>query len=106
MGKSICMDPKEHTRRSKHNNNKNTHRRHVNYAANALLSTVYINMKSIKDWEILDSGATSHFLVTTAPITNITPVSNPLAVKLPYGACVSSTHTFKLTLPQLPTRSR
>ena len=63
-------------------------------------------MKSIKDWVILDSGATSHFLVTTAPITNITPANNPLTVKLPDGACVSSTHTFTLTLPQLPTRAR
>ena len=63
-------------------------------------------MKSIKYWEILDSGATSHFLVTTAPITNITPASNPLIVKLPDGACVSSTHTCTLTLPQPPTRAR
>ena len=63
-------------------------------------------MKSIKDWAILDSGATSHFLATTAPITNITPASKPLTVKLPDGACVSSTHTCKLTLPQVPTRAR
>ena len=63
-------------------------------------------MKSIKDWSILDSGATSHFLVTAASITNITPASNPLTVKLPDGACVSSTHTCTLNLPQLPTRAR
>ena len=62
-------------------------------------------MKSIKDWAILDSGETSHFLVTTAPITNITPASNPLNVNLPDGACVSSTHTCTLTLPQLPARA-
>ena len=71
-----------------------------------LLSTVDINMKSIKEWAILDSGATSHFLVTTAPITNITPASSPLNVKLPDGACVSSTHTCTLNLQQLPTRAR
>ena len=63
-------------------------------------------MKSIKDWAIIDSGATSHFLVTTALITNITSASNPLKVKLPDGACVSSTYKFTLTLPQLPTRAR
>ena len=63
-------------------------------------------MKSIKDWAILYSGATSNFLATTAPITNITPEIKPLTVKLPYGACVSSTHTCTLTLPQLPTRAR
>ena len=42
-------------------------------------------------------------MVTPAPITNITPAINPLSVKLPDGACVSSTHTCTLTLPQLPT---
>ena len=63
-------------------------------------------MKSIKEWAILDSGATSHFLVTMSPITNITPVINPLSVKLPHGACVSSTHTCTLAIPQLPTRAR
>ena len=41
-----------------------------------------------------------------APITNITPAINPLSVKLPDGACVSSTHTCTLTLLQLPTRAR
>ena len=63
-------------------------------------------MKSIKDRAILDSGATSHFLVTTPPITNITPASSPLNIKLPDGACVSSNHTCTLNLPQLPTRAR
>ena len=77
-----------------------------NYVANAILSTVDINMKSLMDWAIIDSVATSHFLVTTAPITNIIPASNPLTVKLPAGACVPSTHTCTLTLPQLPTRAR
>ena len=63
-------------------------------------------MKSIKYWAILDSGATSHFLFTTSPITNITPSSRSLNVKLPDYACVSSTHTCTLNLPQLPTRAR
>ena len=93
------MDPKEHTSSPKHHNNKNTHSTRDKYAANKILSTFDINMKSIKDWAILDSGATSHFLVTTAPITNITPASNPLTVKLTDGACVSSTHTYTLNLP-------
>ena len=64
---------------------KNTHSKRDNYAENTLLLTVDINMKSIKDWAILDSGATSHLLVTTAPITNITPASSPLNAKLPDG---------------------
>ena len=85
---------------------KNTHSMCDNYVANTIVSTVDINMKSINDREILDSGSTIHFLVTTAPITNITPASSPLNVKLPDGACVSSTHTCTLNLPQLPTRAR
>ena len=63
-------------------------------------------MKSIKDLEILDPGATSHLLVTTAPMKNITLASSPLNVKLLDGACVSSTHTCTLNLPQNPTRAR
>ena len=42
-------------------------------------------MKSIKDWTVLDSGATSHFLVTAATTTNITPASSPITAKLPDG---------------------
>ena len=63
-------------------------------------------MKSIKDWSILDSGATSHFMVTDTPITNITRASNPVTVKITDGACVSSTHTCTLNLTQLPTRAK
>ena len=62
-------------------------------------------MKSIQEWARLDSGATSHFLFTTAPITNITLAINPLSVKLPGGAYVSSIHTCTLALP-LPARTR
>ena len=65
-----------------------------------------INIKSKKECAIIDSVATSHLLVTVEPITNITPASKPITVKLPDGACVSSTHTCTLNLPQLPTRAR
>ena len=41
------------------------------YAENALLATVDINMSNIKEWAILDSGTTSHFLVLEAPTTNV-----------------------------------
>ena len=78
----------------------------LNLVLPKILLTVDINMKSIKDWAILDSGETIHFQVTTAPIINITPESSPLTVELPDGACVSSTHTCTLKLPQLPTRYR
>ena len=85
---------------------KNTHSKREYYASNKILSTVDINMKSIKDWAIIYLGATSHFLVTTSPIKNITPESSPLNVKLPDGSCVSSTLTCTLNLTQLPTRAR
>ena len=72
------------------------------YAANALLATVDINMTNIKEWAILDSGATSYFLVLEAPATNVQPALKPLIVRLPDGAQVSSTATCTLALPKLP----
>ena len=69
------------------------------YAAKALLATVDINMKNVHEWAILDSGATSHFLVIAAPTTDLQEAKNPLSVKLPDGARVRSTHTFTLAIP-------
>ena len=40
------------------------------YAAKAILATVDINMQNVHEWAILDSGATSHFLVIEAPTTD------------------------------------
>jgi hypothetical protein len=59
-------------------------------------------MTSIKAWAILDSGATSNFLTTNAPVTNVLPAGKPLVAQLPNGAQVQSTHTCLLTLPMLP----
>jgi hypothetical protein len=56
---------------------------------------------AIKQWAILDSGATSHFLTTTAPATNIIPAAVPLIAQLPNGDKVQSTHTGTLDLPAL-----
>ena len=50
------------------------------YAAKALLATVDINMQNFHEWAILDSGATIHFLVTTAPTTDRQEATNPLSV--------------------------
>ena len=61
------------------------------YAANTLISTVDINMENIKEWAILDSGATIHFLVTAASKSNVQLAINPLIIKLPDGAQVRST---------------
>ena len=32
-----------------------------NYAANQLLKTITVNIENVKQWAILDSGATSNF---------------------------------------------
>ena len=78
---------------------------HAN-ATTKLLATIDINSKNIKEWAILDSGATSNFLVSDAPVTNIRPASNPLSVKIPSGQSVASTHTCELNLPNLPQNAR
>ena len=76
------------------------------YAANSLLQTVDIDVADLKNWAILDSGATSHFLVTSAPVTDITPAISPLTVQIPNGERVTSTHTCNLDMPQLPQQAR
>jgi len=63
-------------------------------------------MTNIKEWAILDLGATSHFLVTEAPMTNVQPSINPLIVRLPDGTQVRSTVTCILALPKLPEAAR
>ena len=53
----------------------------------------------------MDSGATSHFLVTAAPTTNRQIDQTPLRVRLPDGGQVSSSHTCDLDLPALPAKA-
>ena len=70
------------------------------------LSTVGINLKNIKEWAISDSGASSHFLVVGAPVTNKQVTVAPISVTLPDGDKVHSTHIGYLVMPQLPKNSR
>ena len=72
------------------------------HAANSLLSTINFNLEDIRQWAILDSGATSHFLIPEAPTKNVQPATNPLKVTMPDGNSVYSTHICELDLPQLP----
>jgi hypothetical protein len=60
----------------------------------------------IKRWAILDLGATSHFLATSAPATNILPTAAPIIAHLPNGDRVHSTHTCMLNIPSLPPSAR
>ncbi len=60
-------------------------------------------MDAMWTWAILDSSATSHFLMTTAPMTNMRPTSKPITSRLPNGKHVHSMHTCTLHIPALPT---
>ena len=75
-------------------------------AAQTLLETVNLDSRNIHEWAILDSGATSHFLVSEAPTSNRQIAETPLKVRLPDGAHVSSTHTCHLDIPKLPQEAR
>jgi hypothetical protein len=59
-------------------------------------------MDAIRAWVILDSGATSHFLTTAAPMTNMRPTRKPIIARLPNGEHVHSPHTCTLNIPALP----
>ena len=63
-------------------------------------------MQNFHEWAILDSGATSHFLVIVAPTSDLQEAKNPLSVKLSDGARVSSTHTCTLAIPEIPAKAR
>ena len=76
------------------------------YAAKTLLATVDINMQNFHEWAILDSGATSHFLVIAGPTIDLQEAKNPLSVKLPDSARVRSTHTCTLATLELPAKAR
>ena len=42
---------------------------------------------------ISDSGATAHFFIEGAPVVNLERAKFPIAIKLPYGNIIYSTHT-------------
>ncbi len=71
-----------------------------------LLKTISTDAKTIKRWAVLDLGATSHFLTTNLPATNICAASVPLVARLPNGERVQLTHTCTLDLPELPATTR
>jgi hypothetical protein len=83
-----------------------THSHNYAHAASVLLRTITTYAATIKQWAILNSGATSHFLTTDAPASNIIPASVPLIARLPNGGRVQSMHTCTLNLPNLPAGTR
>ncbi len=58
-------------------------------------------MDAIQAWSILDSGTKSHFLMTTAPMTNMRPTNKPIIAQLPNGKWEYSMHTCTLNIPTL-----
>jgi hypothetical protein len=51
---------------------------------------------------IIDSGATGHFFKISSNLLGIKPTTNGIAVSLPDGARIKSTHTGTLPVPGLP----
>ncbi|KAL7465746.1 hypothetical protein ACHAXS_006063 [Conticribra weissflogii] len=54
------------------------------------------------DHGISDAGATSTFLIPGAPVKNLTKATTPLAIQLPDGNTIYSTHTCSLDIDWLP----
>jgi hypothetical protein len=78
----------------------------MHFAAAVLLKIISANAETIKRWAILASGATSHFLITNTPATNICTASARLVARLPNGERVQLAHTCTLDLPELPAAAR
>ena len=58
----------------------------------SLLTIYHIRKESSKYWDVLDSGATSHFLVINTTATKVAPADNPVTVTIPDGTTLKSTH--------------
>jgi hypothetical protein len=58
------------------------------------------------DQAIADAGATGHFILPGTPVSDIQPASKPLAINLPNGEKIMSTHTCRLNVPWLPEKAR
>jgi hypothetical protein len=71
-------------------------------AASLLLKMITSDADTIRRWAILNSGATSHFLTTSAPAANILLTAMPIIAHLPNGNQVHSTHTCMLDIPSFP----
>ena len=78
----------------------------INTPPPSLLKIYDVSKENSKDWAVLDSGATSHFLVVDTTATKVTPATNPVTVTIPDGSTLKSTHVRKLDLPRLPMAAR
>ena len=53
------------------------------------------------EYAISDSGATGHFLVEGAPVTNLQVADNAISITIPNGKSMTSTYTCNLDIPWL-----
>ena len=60
----------------------------------------------MRRWAILDSGASSHFLIVGAPLLHKRKTVNPITVTVANGERVQSTHDGALDIPGLPLGAR
>ena len=72
----------------------------------SLLKIYDIRKENSKDWTVLDSGATIHFLVIDTTATTVTPADNYSTVTIPDGISFKSTHVRKLDLLHLTVAAR
>jgi hypothetical protein len=79
-----------------------------NYALATLIlpKTISTDANTIKQWAILNSGATSHFLTTNAPATNILPTTMLIIARPLNGKRVHSMHMCTLNIPLLSLGAR
>ena len=88
---------------------RHTYHKSVNtysHVANSLLKTIDFNLEDIQQWAILDSGATSHFLLTDSPIDDERQTLNPITTKPPDGRRVTSTQEGRIRWRHLPEKAR
>ena len=71
-----------------------------------LISTINTNLINIREWAILDSGASSHFLIVGTPLLHKQETANPVTVTVANGQSVRSTHEGALDVPGLPKQAR
>ena len=95
-----------------HNSNQNPtpapflHHNRFGLAASALLKKVTVSEKNHLAWAILDSGASSHFIMSQAPVCDKAIATSPMRIRLPNGETIQSSHVAILDLPQLPAPAR
>ena len=75
-------------------------------AASTILRTCTMTEQNRMKWSILESGASSSFLLSAAPVHDKEVATTPLSITLPDGSIIYSSHTANIALPQLPPMAR